>query len=111
MRRALCIGIDEYAFGPLSGCVSDAERVASMLARHHDGSPNFDCKIVVAPRAGPRDVLTRAVVKREVEALFKSPAEVALLHFSGHGTVNNLDGYLVTQDAKRTTRGSGWATF
>jgi hypothetical protein len=29
------------------------------------------------------------------------PADVALLHFSGHGTINNLDGYSVTQDAKK----------
>src|SRR5260370_12713946 len=34
-------------------------------------------------------------------------AEVALFHFSGHGTVNNLDGYLVTQDAKKYDEGVG----
>jgi hypothetical protein len=37
--------------------------------------------------------------------LFEGKVEVALLHFSGHGTVNNLDGYLVTQDAKRYDEG------
>ena len=31
--------------------------------------------------------------------------DVALLHFSGHGTVNNLDGYLVPQDAENYDEG------
>jgi hypothetical protein len=40
-----------------------------------------------------------------LEKLFRDPADVALLHFSGHGTVNNLDGYLVTQDALKYDEG------
>jgi len=31
MRRALCVGVDLYAFGPLRGCVADAERLAGPL--------------------------------------------------------------------------------
>jgi hypothetical protein len=37
--------------------------------------------------------------------LFAHEAEVALLYFSGHGTENNLDGYLVTPDAKQYREG------
>ena len=33
---ALCVGIDLYAFGSLQGCVSDAERMAALLAKHDD---------------------------------------------------------------------------
>src|SRR5712691_8990338 len=99
MRRALCIGIDEYAFGPLHGCVSDARRVEAVLRKHQDGSPNFECKTLVAPPGAGTDVVTRTVLREHLERLFKDPADVALLHFSGHGTVNDLDGYLVTQDA------------
>lgn len=105
MRRALCVGIDEYAFGGLHGCANDAMRVEAVLSKHHDGSPNFDCKTLVAPSGAGSGVVTRAVLRDQLDKLFKDPAEVALFHFSGHGTVNNLDGYLVTQDAKKYDEG------
>lgn len=99
MRRALCVGIDEYSFGPLNGCVNDAQRMATVLRTQHDGTPNFDCRVVVAPQGGSNDVVTRATLKSRLQSLFKDPADVVLFHFSGHGTVNDLGGYLVTQDA------------
>jgi hypothetical protein len=105
MRRALCVGIDEYAFGPLRGCVSDANRMEAVLAKNHDGSPNFECKTLVAPIGYGTEVVTRTVLRDHVSRLFRDPAEVALLHFSGHGAVNDLDGYLVTQDAARYDEG------
>lgn len=105
MRRALCVGVDEYPFGHLRGCVSDAERLASLLSKHQDGTPNFECKKLVALNGGATDIVTRATLKQAVEQLFKDKAEVALLHFSGHGTENNLGGYLVTQDAKSYDEG------
>jgi hypothetical protein len=109
MRRALCVGIDEYTFGPLRGCVSDVERMAALLSKHEDGTPNFECRRMVAPIGGPTDVVTRATLREALEQLFKDRADVALLHFSGHGTQNNLGGYLVTQDAKRYDDGIAMA--
>lgn len=106
MRRALCVGIDEYPFGPLTGCANDAQRMTSVLSLHEDSSPNFDCRRLVAAR-GRKGIVTRATLRDKIEQLFKDPAEVALFHFSGHGTVNNLDGYLVTQDAKKYDEGVG----
>jgi caspase domain-containing protein len=105
MRRALCVGIDSYSFGALRGCVSDAQRMAALLEKHEDGSRNFECRSILALNGGPDNIATRAKVKQAVEQLFKDKAEVALLHFSGHGTVNNLDGYLVTQDARAYDEG------
>lgn len=105
MRRALCVGVDEYGFGPLHGCVSDAERMMKLLRTHHDGAPNFECKSLLAPLGGPRDIVTRPRLKQAIEQLVKDKAEVALLHFSGHGTQNNLGGFLVTQDAKTYDEG------
>ena len=105
MRRALCVGIDEYPIGPLQGCVNDADRVASILVSNQNGSPNFDCRTLIAPIGGPGDRVTRVALREAIESLFKNKADVALLHFSGHGTVNNLDGYLVTQDAKKYDEG------
>jgi Caspase domain len=105
MRRALCVGIDQYGFGPLNGCVNDAQRMTAVLEKQQDGSPNFDCKMLVAPQGVGNDVLTCAILSDHLERLFKDPADVALFHFSGHGTINNLDGYLVTQDARKYTEG------
>lgn len=97
LRRALCVGIDEYDGSPLHGCVNDASRIKALIERHDDGSPNFDCKLLIAP-AGAKKVVTRAVFRDHLKQLFNQPADVALLHFSGHGTTNGLDGFLVTQD-------------
>lgn len=105
MRRALCVGIDGYSFGPLRGCVNDAQRMAELLAKHEDGSPNFDCRTIVAPKGGANDVMTRAKLKQAIGQLFKDKADIALFHFSGHGTENDLGGYLVTQDAKTYDEG------
>jgi hypothetical protein len=104
MRRALCVGVDEYEFGSLTGCVNDAQRMLKALRTHHDGSPNFDCRELVAP-AGTKGHITRDRLREFLTQLFKDPADVALFHFSGHGTINNLDGYLVTQDAKKYDQG------
>ncbi len=105
MRRALCVGIDEYPSGTLRGCVSDAERIVAVLATNHDGSPNFACRTLTAPLGAGANLITRTVLREAIERLFRDQADVALLHFSGHGTVNNLDGYLVTQDARKYDEG------
>ena len=101
MRRALVIGIDSYPNAPLAGCVTDANTMRRLLSAHEDGSPNFDCRLVT----GPPSEITRASLRREVEQLFEHEADVALLYFSGHGTENNLGGYLVTPDAMRYDEG------
>jgi len=38
------------------------------------------------------------VLRKKIAELFKNPADVAFLHFSGHGTINGFGGYLVTPD-------------
>lgn len=94
MRRALIVGLDDYPDNELQGCVNDAERVAEVLSRHHDGRVNFHCEVVTSPP----DAVTRAFMREKIFNLFGDPADVAFLHFSGHGTVNGLGGYLVTPD-------------
>jgi hypothetical protein len=101
MRKALLVGIDDYPGSPLAGCVADAERMHELLRRHHDGSPNFDCRLLTTPAAQ----ITRPILKEAIEELFSGASDVALLFFSGHGTINNLGGYLVTPDAKRYDEG------
>jgi Caspase domain len=100
-RRALVVGIDNYESAPLSGCVSDAQRIAELIAGNADGSPNFSCRLLVDPPSA----ITARKLREEIEGLFAQPANIALFYFSGHGTENNLGGYLVTPDAVRYSEG------
>lgn len=100
-KIALLVGIDNYPASPLAGCVSDATRMNELLQRNHDESPNFECKRLIAPN----ETVTRATLKQAVNDLFKRQADVALFFFAGHGTANNLGGYLVTQDAQQYDEG------
>jgi Caspase domain len=101
MRRALIVGIDDYEFSPLSGCINDAYKMVEILSRNQNGSPNFDCKEIVSSE----ESVTRSYLKEKIEELFSHEADVALFYFSGHGTANNLGGFLVTQDANRYDEG------
>jgi len=94
VRRALVVGIDDYPKCPLQGCVNDAIMMENVLSRHHDGRVNFDCQLITCP---PNPVV-RSLLRRKIFELLKQPADVAFLHFSGHGTTNGLGGYLVTPD-------------
>jgi Caspase domain len=96
MRRALLVGIDDYPAAPLAGCVNDAMAMARLLHRHDDGGVNFDTQLVTSDR----ETVTRARLRAGIDELFADPADVALLYFSGHGTENDLGGYLVTTDAE-----------
>jgi hypothetical protein len=95
MRRALLVGIDDYPSAPLAGCVNDAEAMEGLLRRDDDGRVNFDTQLLTSDQ----ETVTRARLRESLEELFADPADVALLYFSGHGTENDLGGYLVTSDA------------
>jgi hypothetical protein len=101
MRRGLVVGIDNYPFGALAGCVADANALTALLERHADGSKNFDVRKITDP---PQPV-SRATLREAIVDLFNQPAEVALFYFSGHGSENNLGGYLVTPDARAYDEG------
>lgn len=94
MKRALIIGIDEYPNCPLHGCVNDAQKIKEVLSRHYDSTLNFQCEILTAPSSN----ITRPILRQKISELFRHQADVAFLHFSGHGTINSLGGYLVTPD-------------
>ncbi len=101
MKRALVVGIDHYADNPLDGCINDAKNIHKLIKRNEDGSPNFDSLLLTSES----ETITRALLKEKIEALFKDEAEMAFLYFSGHGTSNNLGGYVVTQDASKYDEG------
>ncbi|MGE3756919.1 MAG: caspase domain-containing protein [Pseudobdellovibrionaceae bacterium] len=101
MRRALIVGIDDYEGSPLKGCINDANKIFDLIHLNEDGTPNFDCKKMISSEM----TITRSNLKENIEILFKDEAEMALLYFSGHGTSNNLGGYIVTQDARKYDEG------
>ena len=103
LRRALVVGIDDYPDAPLAGCVNDANAMGKLLRTHEDGSPNFSVKSITQPSR----VVTRSGLRAALGQLFNDndEADVALFYFSGHGTENNLGGFIVTSDAKQYDEG------
>ena len=103
MRRALVVGIDDYASSPLKGCVNDAVEIASKLETNGDGSPNFD---VVRMTSNDLDISSAALMAA-LENLFSGDADTVLFYFAGHGIINPVTnaGYIVTQDGKKPNWG------
>lgn len=98
MKKALCVGINNYASAPLKGCINDASGVTALLETHGDGSPNFDVKLET-------DVPTKSKLKSLIVDLFKGDCDTALLYFSGHGFLNEIGGYIVTPDYSKYDEG------
>lgn len=107
MKRALIVGLNDYpdSIGKLHGCVRDAETMRNLLRVNDDESPNFECRVMTSAKD-----ITTAGLKAAVRRLFSSPAEVALLYFSGHGYLDNdLGGVLVTANALSEEEGVNMA--
>jgi Caspase domain len=100
-RRALVVGIDEYPDAPLTGCVSDAVVVGRLLQAHENGDPNFSVRTMLQPA----QKVTRPALRSALDLLFRDEADVALFYFAGHGTENNLGGYIATSDSRRYDEG------
>ncbi|MEM7510152.1 MAG: caspase family protein [Bacteroidota bacterium] len=96
MKKALLIGINHYSFGPLNGPINDVQEMAKWLGTHDDGSPNYDCKLLTST---PDPLITDSKLRKEVKEFFTREADSAILYFSGHGSENTVDGYLVSQNA------------
>lgn len=88
MRKALVIGVNDYPQAPLRGCINDMEAVASLLEEHEDGSRNFF--VERCP-----DCPSAQYARKKIEELFKNNDDMALLYFSGHGSLTNEGGKLV----------------
>lgn len=98
MKRALLIGNDHYEnFSDLMGCGNDVQALLPLVARHADGSLNFECQTGFDLR---RDELISAV-----EQLLAPGADSALLFFAGHGGQTADDVVLCATDGTVQTRG------
>ena len=104
MRKALCVGIDNYKSIPdLHGCVNDANSVKAVLERNGDGTLNFDVKLLCA--TSETSFISRGHLKDAVEDLFKSDVEIAVFYYSGHGSFDTTGGYLCTSEISRADDG------
>lgn len=99
--RALVIGIDDYPTAPLGGCVNDAKAIAARLGRNSDATKGFDVRLLTSDN----DDITREVLVDQITELLAQPAPVAVLYFSGHGTLTDFGGHLVAADHARYTFG------
>ena len=107
-KAALLVGIDDYPQAPLNGCVNDARAMEALLSHNEDGSPNFACRTLVAPRGMPPaspPIVTIATLRRHIEEIFAKHVHMALFYFSGHGKITSRGGVLVTQDVTRHNEG------
>ena len=104
-KKALVVGVNYYdKFKGLSGCVKDANAVASALEHNDDDkSLNFSVKRIVATNSG--NLLYKKSLEASVKELFKDDVDVALFYFSGHGFVKASGGYLVTSECKEGDNG------
>lgn len=104
MRKALCVGIDAYEhIKDLHGCVNDANDVKAALERNGDGTLNFEVKLMCS--TSEASYIKRSELKDAVESLFKSESEIAVFYFSGHGSFDELGGYLCTSEVERPDEG------
>lgn len=107
-KVAVTVGIDDYRGSPLGGCVNDARAIATLLSSNDDGSPNFHCVSLLAPRTftpAEPPLVTRATLRSKLEEILAKKVDMALFYFAGHGTVTPRGGILVTQDSTRNDEG------
>jgi len=97
-KAALLVGIDDYPGAPLPGCVDDASAMEVLLTKNEDVSPNFKCVTLLGPLRGTGQRITRVVLRDQVKGILAKKVDMALIYFSGHGTVTSRGGFLVTQD-------------
>src|SRR4051794_4594213 len=103
-RRALIVGINNYrdADDNLEAAVPDAEAIAQRIARHSDGSRNYDCEDHVhLARVKDDSIVTRKELRERIEGLFADFRGDALFYFSGHGSMTSFGGWLCTSDAEK----------
>lgn len=98
-RRALVIGIDEYAapvIPNLTYATADASAIAETLEL-----PEYGFEVMSLLNDGA----TRQAVLRELATLRGSNAELSLFYFAGHGLTTELGSYLVTHDGTEYEEG------
>ena len=70
--------------------------MSDSLATHENEERNFDCQLLTSDNA----YVNKQYLKAKIVELFDQPADVALLYFSGHGSLESqgLGGHMISQD-------------
>lgn len=90
-RKALVVGINDYAGCPLKACVNDSNEMEKLLSKNGDGTPNFDVVKL-------NDIQTKKELITAIKECFSGNSDVALFYYSGHGYIDERGGYLATPD-------------
>lgn len=98
MKKALVVGINNYASAPLRACINDATALANLLRTNENETPNFSVELRT-------DLARKIELSSLIWTLFSGKCDTALLYFSGHGFINQLGGYIVTPDARQYDEG------
>jgi hypothetical protein len=85
--------------------VKDVEGMKRVLEEHEEDGGNFETMVL----RSDREAVTKALLWNHISQLFEDGADVALLYFSGHGTVVERGAFLVTQDLKEHNEGVSMA--
>lgn len=107
MKRALIVGINNYPFGQLHGCISDAHKMNEVLSLNENRdfpSQNFECQVLTSDTTS----VTKKELSKSIKRLLHDPPGIistAVFYFAGHGFENDLGGYLVTEDAQQYSEG------
>jgi len=91
----------------LAGAPVDARSIASVLARHSDGTQNLTGDVLV-------DELIPVNAKKVVDAverLLSPQRDIAVLYFSGHAVMNAHRTYLITSEYRGEIPGPGCVDF
>ncbi len=104
-RRALVVGIDTYKnAAKLSSCVADAKAMGRLLEANADGSPNYQCRVLMDKMENGNPI-TRAGLRGACEALFANFRGDVLFFFSGHGVLTSFGGHLCAHDSEKNDWG------
>lgn len=104
MRKALIVGIDYYEqLNSLNGCVNDSYSMTNALSRNGDGTKNFEINHI--PVTNDATKITKRELKDNIKELFVDASEIALFYFSGHGSIEDDQGYILTSDAEEIDDG------
>lgn len=89
IRKALLVGINEYAEAPLRGCINDVTQMRELLQQYYDFAA-ADMRLLLD------DAATGAAIKAGLAWLAEGgddPNAVRVFHYSGHGSyVADRDG-------------------
>ncbi|WP_026882220.1 caspase family protein [Clostridium akagii] len=103
MRKALVVGFNNYKGCELHGCINDAHKIAALLEKNENGSPNFEVKLIT----DENKQITQGELRGHITDLFSGTCDMAVLYFSGHGTISSSGGSIVTPDFTKHNLGIG----